>query len=122
MNWLFVFLGGGLGSLARYGLALALPSANFAKGELPWFTLITNFLACLFLGGLLAYVSKDWLSRPGQLLLITGFCGGFSTFSTFAAEAWLLGEEGHLGMAALYVALSLLLGVGAIFGALTLVR
>ncbi|MEL7159799.1 MAG: CrcB family protein [Bacteroidota bacterium] len=122
MNWLFVFLGGGLGSLARYGLALALPAADFSRGELPWFTLITNFLACLLLGVLLGYVSRDLLSRPGQLLLVTGFCGGFSTFSTFAAEAWLLGEEGYPAAALLYVCLSLLLGVGAIFGALTLVR
>ncbi|MEM1358447.1 MAG: CrcB family protein, partial [Bacteroidota bacterium] len=106
MNYLLVFVGGGLGSLARYGLARLLPSPELSAGQMPWPTLLANFLACLLLGGLLGYVSREALGRPYQLLLMTGFCGGFSTFSTFAAEAWLLGEEGFSGAALTYVGLS----------------
>ena len=117
-----VFVGGGLGSLARYGLARLLPAPELAAGEMPWPTLLANFLACLLLGCLLGYVSREALSRPLQLLLMTGFCGGFSTFSTFAGEAWLLGEEGFGGIAFAYVGLSLLLGIGALWLALLFTR
>lgn len=122
MNYLLVFVGGGLGSLARYGLARLLPPPDLTAGQMPWATLLANFLACVLLGSLLGYVGREVLSRPLQLLLMTGFCGGFSTFSTFAAEAWLLGEEGFGGVALAYVGLSLLLGIGALWLALLLTR
>ncbi len=114
MNWLLVFVGGGLGSLARYGLARWLPAADFAQGKWPWYTLVANLLACTVLGLLLALVAREWLSKPLQLLLMTGFCGGFSTFSTFVAEAWLLAEEGFFLAAAGYVFLSLVVGTVAL--------
>lgn len=122
MSWLLVFLGGGLGSLARYGLVRVMPPAELADGEIPWFTLVANILACIVLGVGLGLLSKDQLSKPLQLLLLTGFCGGFSTFSTFAAELLLLGEEGHLGTALIYVTLSLLGGVAALWLALLVAR
>lgn len=122
MSWLYVFLGGGLGSLARYGVARLLPTPDLTSGEMPWATLIANFLACITLGVLLGAVTKEAVAKPMQLLLMTGFCGGFSTFSTFAAEAWLLGEEGFAGVALGYVCLSLCLGVGALWFALILTR
>lgn len=122
MPWLLVFLGGGLGSLARYGIARLLPPAELAQGHLPWFTLLANILACILLGIGIALVSKDQLSKPLQLLLLTGFCGGFSTFSTFALELVVLGEEGHTGPALWYLALSLVGGMGALWLALSIAR
>ncbi|SER45306.1 fluoride efflux transporter CrcB [Neolewinella agarilytica] len=122
MSWLLVFAGGGLGSLARYGIARVMPPAELAEGEIPWFTLVANILACIVLGVGIGLLSKDQLSKPLQLLLLTGFCGGFSTFSTFAAELLLMGEEGHWGPALIYVALSLLGGVGALWLALLIAR
>lgn len=122
MPWLLVFLGGGLGSIARYGIARLLPPAELAQGHLPWFTLLANILACILLGAGIALVSKDQLSKPFQLLLLTGFCGGFSTFSTFALELLLLGEEGNTGAAAWYLLLSLLGGVAAIWVGVTVLR
>lgn len=106
MSWLLVFLGGGAGSLARYGLARWLPA-----GMLPWGTLLANTLACGMLGLGLALATRDVLDRRLQLLLLTGFCGGFSTFSTYVMEAAELAEAGQWGTALGYVALSLLAGL-----------
>ncbi|MEM9928880.1 MAG: fluoride efflux transporter CrcB [Bacteroidota bacterium] len=122
MPWLLVFLGGGLGSLARYGLAQLMPPTALAKGQIPWATLSANILACILLGLGIALVTKEQLTKPLQLLLLTGFCGGFSTFSTFALELVLLGEEGHNGPALLYLALSLVGGIAAIWLAANTLR
>ncbi len=122
MPWLLVFLGGGLGSLARYGVGRLMPPAGLEDGDIPWFTLVANLLACIVLGVGIGLVSKQLLSKELQLLLLTGFCGGFSTFSTFSLELVLLGEEGHWGSASLYLGLSLVGGVLAILVAYWLVR
>lgn len=122
MPWLIVFLGGGLGSLARFGIARLLPPAELAEGHLPWFTLLANILACILLGVGIALASKDQLPKNLQLLLLTGFCGGFSTFSTFALELLLLGKEGYSGVATWYLLLSLLGGLVATWVGLAVMR
>ncbi|WP_116125985.1 fluoride efflux transporter FluC [Lewinella sp. IMCC34183] len=110
MNWLLVFAGGGLGACCRYGLALMLPPAVLAEGHFPWATFLANLLACSVLGLGLAFVARDQLPRAGQLLLITGFCGGFSTFSTFALELTDLLQQGYGVVAFTYLFASLLGG------------
>lgn len=122
MTWLYVFLGGGLGSLARYGIGQWMPAVDLAKGGFPWATLLANLLACIVLGIGIGLASRALLSRPLQLLLLTGFCGGFSTFSTFALEATLLLEEGYTGVALAYVGISLLGGFFALYLALLVGR
>jgi fluoride exporter len=80
-----IAVGGGIGSVLRYGLARALPSA---AGDFPVATLITNLLGSLLLGALVVAVTEVW--RPHRLLrpaLGTGLLGGFTTFSAFAVEA-----------------------------------
>ena len=114
MNYLLVFLGGGLGALCRYGLARWQGVPRLLEGGFPWGTLWANFLASLLLGVGLALVSRQQLSREGQLLLLTGFCGGFSTFSTFAGEVLGLLQAGHYVVVVSYLLFSLVGGVVAI--------
>ena len=111
-SFFFVFIGGGLGSICRYGLArlFVLKDWNF-----PLATLVANTLACLVLGYLIGLGLKNNLSDTAKWLLVTGFCGGFSTFSTFSAETYLLLQEGHLATAFWNIAGSLLLCLVCIF-------
>ena len=106
-----VFLGGGVGSICRYGLAvLAQPWAM----RFPWATLVANALACLVLGLVLGWHQQALLSDQRRLLLATGFCGGFSTFSTFTAESLRLFQQGQSTLAYVNVVLSLTLSLGCL--------
>ena len=100
MNYLLVFLGGGLGSLFRFGLWkwLGLYSSGF-----PWATLTANAVSSLVLGVLLGLQLKGGLNDQSQVFFMIGFCGGFSTFSTFTAETLRLLQYGHYVQASAYV-------------------
>lgn len=81
MKLLLIFLGGGLGSLTRHALSL------INTPTLPYGTLASNALSCFLLGILTAaYLSRPDSHHAVRWLLATGFCGGFSTFSTYIAE------------------------------------
>ena len=117
MNFLFVALGGALGSVLRYFLSLVIPKmAGF-----PWSTFVANVLGCLCIGifsGL--FLKCDSLSPNLKLFLVTGFCGGFTTFSTFASENLALLQSGKFGMFIAYALASFVLGVAACFAGLYL--
>ena len=89
---LLVFLGGGLGSVCRYAMGRLV---HPWQPKFPWATLAANALACLVLGMLLGLQFNGSLSEQRRLLLATGFCGGFSTFSAFTADSWLLWQNGQ---------------------------
>lgn len=111
-SWILVFLGGGIGSICRFAISrwLAQPMPHF-----PWATFWTNLISCIILGTLAGLRLKGVLSSNAQYLLMTGFCGGFSTFSTLSLEAWNLLEHQQFELALWYVLLSVILGVLLIF-------
>lgn len=111
MTYFWIFLGGGLGSLLRFGLAQRFN----AQGAYPWGTFAANGLSCLALGVLLGLAGRHYLSPEARLFFITGFCGGFSTFSTFSNELLVLLRQGDYLMAALYLLSSLVVGLAAVF-------
>ncbi len=108
-NILLVALGGAGGSVGRY-----LISKCF-EGAFPWGTLTVNIIGSLFIGFLMGLSSKDALSPELKLLLVTGFCGGFTTFSTFANESLSMMKVGSVLLMSLYVGVSVVLGILAVY-------
>lgn len=109
--WLAVFLGGGAGSVLRYGMSHFFQRLEMKDG-FPWATLTTNLLATAFL----AWLIMRWeVHLPGKeqwrALLAIGFCGGFSTLSTFSYENFQLVRDGMVLFAALNILLSVAGGV-----------
>ncbi|MBP5439038.1 MAG: fluoride efflux transporter CrcB [Treponema sp.] len=113
MNCLLVALGGGIGACLRYLIGLIPLKEPFT---FPVKTLFINLLGCFVIGLIAALAVKNSSLSPKVVLFIkTGLCGGFTTFSTFALETETLIKTGHLGLALIYIALSLLAGVGLAF-------
>ncbi len=107
---LLVALGGAIGSAMRYLTAILL--ARHYTGSIPLATLVVNVLGCFLIGLLIGLCSETTYLR---LLFITGFCGGFTTFSTFTAESYVMFREGAYGLALLYIAGSVLIGLLALW-------
>jgi CrcB protein len=109
MGFILVGIGGALGSMARYGVGLAVHSTTF-----PYATLIVNVVGCLCIGFALPSVEKAAvLSHEMRLLLVVGFLGGFTTFSAFGSESIALIRSG-MPTALFNVAANVLLGLAAV--------
>ena len=112
-SFLLVFLGGGLGSGLRYIITITI---NQYSKVLPFGTFTVNMLGCLLIGMVLGYAQKEnTLSSNQTLLLATGFCGGFTTFSAFANENLELIKNGEIFNLSLYTIGSVLIGILAVF-------
>ncbi len=108
----FIGLGGGLGSVARYGLAVA--ATRYTPVDFPLGTLAANLLGSLCIGILWGYFDRVHISHEFRLFLFTGFLGGFTTFSSFAREAVQLARAGEGGTALAYVLLTNFLGLALV--------
>lgn len=115
-----VSLGGGLGALARYGVALALPAS---PGGFPWATFVVNVTGCLLIGVLMVLLSEAWaghrLARP---FLGVGILGGYTTFSTYVVEIQRLVDVRAADTALLYLAVTVLAALTAVYAGTTLTR
>ncbi|MDO4170628.1 MAG: fluoride efflux transporter CrcB [Lachnospiraceae bacterium] len=102
MDFIFVGIGGALGSMLRYAISLIPYKQTF-----PLLTLITNICGAILIGYITGVATKRNLPQHTILSLKTGLCGGFTTFSTFSLEAYNLIQNGNYGYACLYILFSL---------------
>lgn len=118
---ILVGLGGGIGSILRY-LTAVFVTKNF-PGAFPWGTLAVNVIGCLIIGILLGLFKRQPLANPDlKFLLVTGFCGGYTTFSAFASENVNLFQSGHSLIAFIYTATCVLVSLFAVWVGLSLIR
>ena len=121
LNYVLVFIGGGLGSTLRHTVNMA--SARTLGTAFPWGTFLINITGSTVMGLIAGYLAfKGAASQPWRLFLMTGILGGYTTFSAFSLDAALLYERGELGLALLYVLGSVVLAIAGLFAGLALVR
>jgi CrcB protein len=121
LAYLAIAIGGTLGCWARYGMTILI-QAIYGR-EFPYATLSINALGSFLMGFLFIETLERLTIGPHfRIGLLTGFLGGFTTFSTFAMETLLLAEQGEAAKSALYVALSVGLGLLAAFGGAYIAR
>ena len=121
MNYLLVFIGGGLGSSLRHTINVV--CARCLGTAFPYHTFLINITGSIVMGLIAGYLAfKGGASQPWRLFLMTGVLGGYTTFSAFSLDTALLYERGAIGLAALYVVGSVVLSIAGLFAGLALVR
>ena len=121
MNFLIVFLGGGIGSMLRHGVNVL--SARWLGTGFPYGTLTVNVTGSIVMGLLAGYFAfKGEATQSWRLFLMTGVLGGYTTFSAFSLDAILLYERGQIGQALAYVAGSGAVSIFGLFAGLMLIR
>jgi CrcB protein len=120
-NVLLVGVGGFVGSIARYLVAVLF--ANQMSSVFPFATLAVNIVGCFVIGVLFALSDRgNILSPEWRVLLTTGFCGGFTTFSTFSYESLRLIQDGEYLYVALYVLASVVIGLAATYVGIIVIK
>jgi fluoride exporter len=121
VNYLLVFIGGGLGASLRHLINVF--CARCMGTAFPWGTFVINISGSTVMGLIAGYLAfKGGASQHWRLFLMTGVLGGYTTFSAYSLDAALLYERGELMLAALYVVGSVLLSIGGLFAGLALIR
>lgn len=110
-GFIYVGLGGACGAVARYFLSL-LPN----MGRFPVWTLLTNVIGALAIGFIMGAVESNQSMSPNEVLFWkTGVCGGFTTFSTFSLEVFMLIEQGKTMLGMIYIFLSVTLCISGVY-------
>lgn len=113
MNYLIIALGGGIGSALRYAVSKFVQDST--KGAFPYHTFAVNIVGCLLIGLFYGLAARGHLGNNATtLLLTTGLCGGFTTFSTFCNENIALLRGDNAFVALVYVASSVFCGLLAV--------
>ncbi|MGM4916019.1 fluoride efflux transporter CrcB [Tardiphaga sp. 813_E8_N1_3] len=121
MNYVLVFVGGGLGATLRH--VINMTCARCMGTAFPWGTFIINITGSTVMGLIAGYLAyKGEASQPWRLFLMTGILGGYTTFSAFSLDTAVLYERGELGLALAYVLGSVVLSIAGLFAGLALVR
>ena len=120
-NLFIIAFGGGLGSVLRYLTTLFVN--KYINSSFPYATFLTNCLGCFMIGLFFGYLEKNnALSQDLKLFLITGFCGGYTTFSAFSQENIQLLQSNQATSAFLYIGLSIFVGLIATWFGLFIVK
>ncbi|HEY1720825.1 MAG TPA: fluoride efflux transporter CrcB [Magnetospirillaceae bacterium] len=118
---LAVAAGGAIGSVARY--LVGITAGKLFGMAFPWGTLIINITGSFLIGLFVALFATKWdLPQVARIFLTVGICGGYTTFSTFSLDTWYLIERNQVMASAAYMIASVVLSVGALIGALQIVR
>ena len=121
MNYVLVFVGGGLGSTLRYFVNVICP--KLFGPAFPYHTFIINITGSIVMGLIAGYLTfKGGSTQPWRLFLMTGILGGYTTFSAFSLDTAFLCERGDLGLALFYVLGSVVFSIGGLFAGLALMR
>lgn len=121
MNYVLVFVGGGLGATLRH--VINITCARCMGTAFPWGTFIINVTGSTVMGLIAGYFAfKGEASYPWRLFLMTGILGGYTTFSAFSLDTALLYERGEIGLALAYVLGSVVLSIAGLFCGLAVVR
>jgi fluoride exporter len=116
-----IALGGSIGSVLRYLTAVLLQ--KYYTTVFPLATFLVNVIGCLLIGVIMGLLEKNQLTNTNiKWLLVTGFCGGFTTFSAFSFENISLLQNGYYGWAFFYITSSIVLGIGGVWLGLTLLK
>ncbi len=116
MNFLLIAIGGAAGSVLRYGCSRLLNTPSF-----PYGTLAVNIIGSFLIGVLWAFFSKE-ADEEKRLLLITGFCGGFTTFSAFSLEGLQLLQQSKFTTFFLYTFATIIFGIAATYTGFKLIQ
>jgi fluoride exporter len=121
MNYLLVFIGGGLGSSLRHTVNMV--SARYLGTAFPYHTFIINITGSIVMGLIAGYLAfKGDAAASWRLFLMTGILGGYTTFSAYSLDSMVLYERGEIALALFYVVGSVVLSIAGLFAGLTLVR
>lgn len=116
-----VAIGGAIGSVARYLVGIG--SGKLFGLAFPWGTLIINIVGSFLIGAFVESFALRWdLPQVARVFLTVGICGGFTTFSTFSLDSYLLMDRGELWPAFAYMAGSVVLSIAGLFAGLQLIR